>query len=583
MYCRYCGTKLEDSVDVCPVCKLGVNGPSEKKDDAQDATVVISDVTEVVEDATELIDTVTETASMQEEEKEYDPIEEMGQKIMENIEDNLILDPVHTDSSLGQRDTMEWNAEERGIYRKKEPTYDPEKEKERIARLNKQREEKEAAERAERKKKQTRFAIIFGIVGVTAAIVIAAVFITMNSPVKRLERAVSGRRFITAGEIYRSDFVGQEREAKGNAILEKAVAAILKDYQSDSMTAEKAQGYLDSIQEFWNDPDVENAKEEIMLLQASKKVFEDGMACIDMEDYQGAINNLKLVSRKDSNYDAAQKSLEDAKQKYVQQVLAQAESLEKKNAYDDAIAVLDEGFEFLGGNEELAKQRNQLVENKKTFAVENAKTNATRYEQQRNYFAAMQEMKAVKDVYPENTELNTEYNRYHGLYRDGVLADAESALGSETDPNYDAAILVLDTAINTIGAEYPELDTVFRDKKAEYLDGKNHTPALTVVGTWNVSSVKMGFMPVTPGIYKFVSGKSGELMQLEIYGNATYYMELLDIAETGSWSNGKTNSDGSCVVTLNNGNEMRQVTLTAGGQLVMTFQGEEFTFDKDES
>ncbi len=536
MYCEKCGAKLSDGSRFCESC----GAPVEKQGE----------------------------------------IPELEKKIMENMEDELILEMPEA-----LRENREGPAENRPPHGggERQPFYGGGENRPphgtqaehgprgpRPEGAGGHKEPPSHGGGTEKKPSGKKKAVIITLICVIAALLIAvAVFIfVLMSPERKLSSYIEDRNWESAARVYEEKYAGSGKEQEADALLKEAVDEIFSEYEDGTIDYPAAKSHLTAIADFWGDGYADEAMERLRALYDSRESFAEAEEAMERGQYREAIGLYAQVSEEDSNYKKAQERLEDAKREYRSQVFSEADSREASGDYDGAVSLLEEALEVLPGDGELSEHKEQLESERETYRIQSALDEAGRYASSGNYFAAVQRLEEALAESPESAELSEAYDGYCQKYEEDILAKAEAALGA--DQNYEAALIVLEKAIDSLNGEYPDIEQDFREKHEEYVQAQlaqsaQENEMARIAGAWQGSKVISGGLTLSAEDFLLYGGMSGERLYMELRTDGSLYVDLLGQEETGTWEK----ASGENAYTLIIGGAGQEVTLETDGTMRM--------------
>lgn len=551
MFCCNCGYKIKDGDKFCENCGNPIY--------TEEETIILASGDEMSgaeEDA--------EQEDNPEEELKADPdtdsIPSLGQKIMKNMEDELILEmPMDQKSHKNAEKTKEPPAYE------KIPVADRKK-------------------KTVKKKKTNKWVIILSVIVAVLIIAVAILAFMISNPVNKLKSGIKDRDWKRVESIYEKNFKGNDkREAKADEMFAGVVQSIESEFLSGSMDYQTAKRHLKAIEGFWDDDCVEDALEKLQKLNASSNAFEEAEKCMGNEDYVKAIRKYGEVVKEDAKYAEAQGRLETAKSKYKEQAFGEAKAYEELKDYDAAIRTIEEALRTLSGDKDLQERLEELTEGQDKYAVQSVLDQAKRYAEQKNYYSAMDLLKNILAERPNDRDIKEAFEEYQKAYEEDILKKAEAALGE--DENYDAAIIVLESAMKTLGGDYPEIERELKEKKEEYTQkqiqkSEQENAAAAIIGTWHV--IKVSYNGAEMSSQEFLTGLGMQdvHMRLDFYETGGFYMDILGEAGSGQWSQDEIGSD---TYFLNDGANTFTVKLNGTGNMTMDLNGVLMTFERGTS
>ncbi|MCD2493358.1 zinc-ribbon domain-containing protein [Lacrimispora sp. NSJ-141] len=434
------------------------------------------------------------------------------------------------------------------------------------------------------KKKSRLWIIILAAVAAALLIGAAVLFFMVSGPVSKLKASVRDRDWTRAEALYEKNFAGKDRrEQQAAGILGDAVQEIQSEFISETTDYQTARRYLKAISGFWDDESVETALESIRELNDSRTAFKEAEACMEDEDYAGAIQKFSEVIKADGKYEEASARLETAKSKYKDKVLNESQAQAELNDYDTAIAQVKEALKILSGDRDLQEKLEELEDGQEKYAIQSVLDQADSYASKGNYYSALDLLRNTLKENPGNEKLSRALENYRQKYQEDILGKAQAALGS--DENYDAAVVVLDGALHTLDGDYPEIEQVLREKREEYIQAQlaksqQDNSVSSAVGNWNVTTVTTGTYEMPAGDFLMYGGMMNTQMRLEIYDTGEFYLDILGKTGEGTWSaDGQEN--GRYILTM--GTDTQPVTIDGAGKLSMELDGVLLKFEKETS
>ena len=402
-------------------------------------------------------------------------------------------------------------------------------------------------------------------------IVLAVFAFLLSNPTNKLQSAIKNRDWKQVEAIYEKSFSGNEKkQAQADELLKNEVEAITSAYTSDSMDYQTAKGHLTAIAAFWNDDSVSDALVQIRELYDSRSAFDDGEKAMKAEDYETAIAEYKKVIKADSNYETAQKQLESARKSYRKAVLEEAEALEKKNDYDGAARTIAQALKILPGDSDLTKKQEEIEQSQEDYGIQSVLEQCKKAADQGNYYTAMEGAKEALAEHNGNADLQAALEEYKTKYQEDILKKAEDALG--TDQNYEAALIVLDGALNTLGGDYPEIEQALREKKESYVQeqlkqSQQETDTAEFVGTWRGSQVTSDGVTMNADTFLYYAGLDSDQLLMIMRADGALHVQLLGETAEGTW---KKTGDHTYTLTVEGAD---QIVTLENGRLTMDLDG----------
>ena len=410
-------------------------------------------------------------------------------------------------------------------------------------------------------------------------LVLAVFAFVLSNPANKLKAAIRDRDWTKVEAIYEKSFSGNEKKkAQADELLKNQVEAITSAYTSDSMDYQTAKGHLTAIAAFWDDASVSDALVQIRELYDSRSAFADGEKAMKAENYETAIAEYKKVIKADSNYETAQKQLEAAEKAYREAVLDEVEALEKKDDYEEAAKKLAQALKILPGDEALIGKQEELEKAQEDYGIQSVLEQGKKAADQGNYYTAMEGTREALAEYSGNAELQAALEEYKAKYQEDILKKAADALG--TNQNYEAALIVLDGALNTLGGDYPEIEQALREQKEAYVQeqlkqSQEETDTAAFVGSWRGSQVTFGGMTIDADTYLQYAGLASDQLLMNMRSDGSMHVQLLGETADGTW---KKRGDHAYVLTIEGSDQ--NVTLE-NGRLIMNLEDVELIFVRE--
>ncbi|MCM1468146.1 MAG: protein kinase [Alistipes sp.] len=139
---------------------------------------------------------------------------------------------------------------------------------------------------------------------------------------------------------------------------------VFNEYKNYHVDYETAMGMLRELEAF-NIAEYEEryseVKQKTEKLSLSREAFERGKQSEENDNYLEACKAYEAVIEEDDNYLTAQAKLERMKRNYMVAIYNQAVELFDQKEYERAADVIDKGLEYLEGNEDLVRLKNDIV------------------------------------------------------------------------------------------------------------------------------------------------------------------------------------------------------------------------------
>ena len=579
MYCSNCGKQLKDDDKFCDNCGTPANvGAPESSIQEQEAAAETS--ADIQEPASEEGIREPEGGSPVAQENEMSVangeipeagavIPELEKKIMKNMEDELILEmPEAAQNGSFQGEGRPFGGESQvygaaNMHEGQPPLY----------------EQVQGGGPPKKKKKTALIVTLSSIVAVLLIAVVVLLFLIL-SPENKLKKHIENRDWTAAATLYEESFKGKKEE-KADEILRETVEEFKEEFVSGTMDYSTVKRYLKAIEGFWDDKCVKEALDFIRALNDSRMAFEDADKHMQREEYEDAIRLYGEVVETDDNYKTAQEQLEIAKSRYKEKLLEEARAYEEIKDYDSAIELVEGGLTILEGDAELNSRLTELTAAREEYGIDSVLAEAQNYAGQNNYFEAMETVKKGLEEKSGNDKLEKALQDYCDKYEKDILMKAEEALGS--DENYEAAILIFDSALRTLDGDYADIERTIREKREEYVQAQlekseRENKDSAIVGVWQASHVTAEGIDLSIEQFLEYGGMAGTSSVLTCYPSGDFHMELVGQSGDGTWRK-EESGNGIYYLTDSAGDSVR-TEIDASGKLHMDIDGVVFTFEK---
>lgn len=595
MYCCNCGKELGDGDRFCDDCGTPVyEETGEGAEGQEDEHETETDADGPDETEAPVLNQESGFTETYEPESELSPgagtvLSDLEKKIMKNMEDELILEMPETAGQGQPYGSTLAPPYARPPYEssQKQPPYGNSQVLpqdlpgnqgvERTACRGKK------ADRQPQKKKKKMF--IIGLSCVVAALVAAVVFFffLLFSPEKKLKECVEDRDWTAASALYKDNFKENEKKKeKADEILRNAVDVLKEEFIAGTIDYATVKRHLRGIEDFWDDSYVKDTLDFIRELGDSREAFEEAGRHMLQEEYEDAIRLYGEVISSDANYETAKEKLEAAKSAYREKILGESKAYAQMKDYDSAIAVVEKGLEILAGDTVFKSRLEELQREQEEYGIEEVLTEAENYAAQNNYFEAMDTVRQGLLEKQGNDELEAALEDYSEKYEKDILAKAEAAVG--TDENYEAAILIFDSALNTLGGDYAKIEQAIREKREEYVQlqldkSQKENAESAIVGVWQGTTVSSEGLEFSMEQFLAAGGMAGSSALINCQPSGSFHMELLGVVTDGNWQRDEA---GSGVYYLNVGGDRQPVRIDTSGRLHMDLNGIDIVFEKTE-
>lgn len=190
------------------------------------------------------------------------------------------------------------------------------------------------------------------VVAIVTSIVIIAVIIVIGismyffNPIIRLERSIDNMNEEDALEIY-SQILGFDGRYDNYLadMTSRKIEEIKQNFIDKNETYDSAMKKLEILR--YIKVPVDDIDKYIRDLNDSRNSYEKAQEEKDNEDYVAAMSDLQDVISDDSNYDSAKSMIQEIKNDYKNQVMAECQSLLNENKNEEALRVLNDAKDIL--------------------------------------------------------------------------------------------------------------------------------------------------------------------------------------------------------------------------------------------
>lgn len=289
-----------------------------------------------------------------------------------------------------------------------------------------------------------------------------------NSPEQIVLRDLASGNFVEAARVYNRNY--DERDNVPEDVLSTATKALNDSYIAFVNGEKNYSAVFNDIESIAKmhvtelEEKLADTQASVDALNASRTAFEMGNQYLDDAKYKEAIQEYQKVIADDGNYDTAQEKMNLATDSYCRSVLEDAKAKADAGNLSGAVTVLESGLKVLENNSQITRQltqyQDQIAENSKQDALESAKSDANNG----NYKSALQTLKSALASQPDDSDLQTLYDKYEAAYVKDVVAAADELIGQN---DYDSAIVKL-----TEASSFLKDNQELADKLAETKDEK---------------------------------------------------------------------------------------------------------------
>lgn len=291
------------------------------------------------------------------------------------------------------------------------------------------RESQQSAEQPELteipKTKKPKTGLIIAIVaGVLVIAAVIAFLLIWNSTENRMNRAISAGDMGEALTVYYEDYDGAELPGSTLSLLQERLDAIYPAFDAGEIDYEEARSTLDTLASFsdpaWN----EQVDAAINLVNAAR--MKNGGS------YYDAIQIYRDVLSQYPDSEFASSGLEDAISRYRNMILSGASSYMEEGEYDSAKEFVQNAIEFLGGDETLEAQLDEIdadyalyQEEQEAQTVSEVTAEVERLLQEGSYEEAQSYLEEQAAEYPDNPALQESLANLEQTIADAIAQDAD--------------------------------------------------------------------------------------------------------------------------------------------------------------
>lgn len=300
-------------------------------------------------------------------------------------------------------------------------------------------------------KKGKRIGMIIGFAGAVLVIGIVVAVVTiliLNSPERKLKKALEERNFEEVIEIYNEEDSNELR-----SVLEQYVSNSITDYCCGNTDYETTKNILKELSSIIDTDEDMNVIKEI---QTSKLSYEKATEYMANEDYVNALYYFEKVIDKDiQNYDLATKKIDEA----IEMQLSKVEKLLEEKKYDLAYSMAEKIEKYTQISNKVESIESKIV----SEYSEELTAEAQALFDKENYLEAYEFVGKIDSKYITDV-LKDIMSNSKTSYVTNQLAKAKEEFDSG---NYDAAINILNESNSEL------TDSVFTNKIEEYKGARN--------------------------------------------------------------------------------------------------------------
>lgn len=249
--------------------------------------------------------------------------------------------------------------------------------------------------------------MIVACIAVLAIIGVGAFFawntIGPGNPVNQIVAAFAEQNPNEAIALFDENRHDMDMDAFENALSQR-LNDLREEFRNEAIGYNMAMMEINTIRNWrlWRlDNQVEETEQFIDSLNDSRVAFQVAETHYERGDFLGAIDNFRLVSVDDNNYNEARNGLNRAIEGYRINALDRAATYAERGNYRQAIIILDNALEVAGNEAELAGQRESYVRRDVSTRIDAAQALASAD----NFNGAMNDLRLLEAEHPGNTEV----------------------------------------------------------------------------------------------------------------------------------------------------------------------------------
>ncbi len=304
------------------------------------------------------------------------------------------------------------------------------------------------------------------VIALSSVAVAVLSFSGCTSRTDKIMQSMDEMNYQEALRIYNSwEMDTEERTGFVEAMRTELTEAVDK-YANNTITYEDATAIVNTIHEMFLQElsqDEASAYAEIEALKKSKEMFDTGEEALEAKDYLKAIRSFECVISTDCNYESAEEKLAEAEDAYVEDVLAEAQTLIDQNAYDAALELLEKSSEEMPGIDAISEKITELQVN---YVLDMAETSAKSGDYE-DALAILGEFDSTGAGTEVKENIAKAYDTYSKEYVSMILQKVEQL---RSNKNYIQAIQMLENAYGVVpSSEFTAMIEVINNEKPMYL------------------------------------------------------------------------------------------------------------------
>ena len=305
-------------------------------------------------------------------------------------------------------------------------------------------------EKKEKEKMKTSKKILIGVIStlvVILAISIGALVYYIKSPAREIYMDIEEGNYQTVNRLYYSDVKGNFLQEKIlNYLLVNQIDRTVEQFKNGEIDYTQTTNKLTAIGSVGVNEITKKTEENVESLNnlnTSMTAYEQAEAFYEQGNYQEAMEEYKKVIEDDSNYEEAQKKIEECVNKYKESIASQTENLETEEDYEKALQVMEIAVGVLSDDEEMKDRQTAIQNEYANFLKTEALSEGTQYIADGNYTEAFACLQKALEKNPNDSELKNMQETAQNSYFENLDAQVNSFLEAE---EYDSAESILEEA-----------------------------------------------------------------------------------------------------------------------------------------
>ncbi|MBQ8028600.1 MAG: NPCBM/NEW2 domain-containing protein [Clostridia bacterium] len=217
----------------------------------------------------------------------------------------------------------------------------------------------------EKKGRGKKVAVLLAVISI-AVVVIAAIIAVLyfSSTEYQIKTNINYGNIEYAAQLYNEKSSSEKIDTENveETVFEK-LEKIKKDFTENNIDYTSAKTQSEAIQRFSSQNIEAKAQEALQYIEdlnTSRISFSSAQKYAENKNYKDAIDRYKNVIEADENYEAAQEEIIKLIKLYKEDILENAETLEKEGEVLEAIELLEEASKIAGNDEDIANKKEAL-------------------------------------------------------------------------------------------------------------------------------------------------------------------------------------------------------------------------------